>query len=508
MTCGGRSRCRRSGALPQMPDQPPSASPCRDFRRQRHTFDEVRTQGRARAWPQRSRETHERQGLDEGQRDARSGRASHGRRFATRMDVGRRDVAAHVSPQSGRMGDARLRRDVRRCERRVRRGIAGLDGGLRPSGPAAYAGGFRSRRAKGDDARATVVRRLVGADRERPREPVVAAAAAGRDRSRRQRAAELRNPVQRRRRRLCVRAALEGDRRQAVCGHGRADHERMGGDAEAPGRRFERRPRGRPVRLRVRECRRDHARLSGLGGRGFRRVPADDAHRVLPDQHRFPASSQQHRDHALLGELGPVQYRVDSRDRRAVRRPRAVRRGDRLFPRGARQRRDTAGGVLPASGPSRPVAGEWPRSGAQHARHRAGRRDLRDGVEPGRRSVRVRQQPFSCRRRIRRESEPAPIARRPVLRRALRDLLERERHANAVRDRRPGRGPAVLGARVQPLRESQGARGAVVEALRARRTARGWRRQLRAEQRRLRPARLRHADVYAIRPALRPLRAG
>jgi len=81
--------------------------------------------------------------------------------------------------------------------------------------------------------------------------------------------------------------------------------------------------------------------------------------------------------------------------------------------------------------------GQWPGPGTQHAGHRTARRHLRDGLESGRRPVRLRRQPLPARRRIR-----CPI--QPRQRGAVRRLRQQRRHAVRHFGERPRRCAADL----------------------------------------------------------------
>ncbi|XHO07023.1 hypothetical protein ACEQUB_p00269 (plasmid) [Ralstonia syzygii] len=405
----------------------------------------------------------------------------------------------HEQHRHPRLWDRHHKRyDKRHIDRYVGQYRDGAE--LHAPGPAAHRDGLRPHARQSGRPGRTLDRRLECADRQWPHQPVAQPESAGGHlpRRRRRARAELRDPLQRHRGGLRLRAALEGLGRHGLRGQGRAVPGRLVVDADADRRRHQRGAGGRHLWLRIRQRGRDHAQLRRMDSLGPGGVPEDDAQRLLPDQPRLPEPPQQHRGHALLGQLGPVQPGVGACHRRAVRRRRPVQRGHHVLQERRGQRLHRTGGLLRASGLPGPMAGDRPRPGPQHAGHRAGRRHLRDGMEPGHRPVRVRQQPLPGRRRIRGQGQPDRV-RQHVLHRALRHVPERGRGADGVLHGRAGHRAPVLGAGRQPLHQPQGAGRALLETVRGADPARGRRRQLRPQQRRLRPARLRHAHLHARR---------
>lgn len=186
---------------------------------------------------------------------------------------------------------------------------------------------------------------------------------------------------------------------------------------------------------------------------------------------------------------GPVLRSLDAGHRRALRPPGHLRRGDQLLQGRPGQRRGPAGGLLRASRLPGAMAGKRTRPGPLHARHRPCGRLVRDGVEPGRRHLRLREQPLPGGRRVRGEDQSSRWRRR-LLHDAL--LHQRRQARQAVRavDGSPRPSARHLGKRAQPLCQSPGHRDPLHRLASHPDASRRRRRQRRRTG-------LRHADLHA-----------
>ena len=256
---------------------------------------------------------------------------------------------------------------------------------------------------------------------------------------------------------------------------------------------------GRPLRLPDGERRRDHADLH-LGGVRLRRVKTMMTTVFYAMNHDFLVRHNgacishywANWDLCNMDSMLAIGVLTDDRAN-------GTRRSATSRPAPATARSATRSSSSPAT--ARAVAGERARPGPQHPRHRPDGRAVRDGLEAGRRSLRLRQQSLP-----RGGASTSPV--QPRQRCPLRDihLGQRQRdHAGIadddLRDRAGSDRPSWELVYNHYVNGRQGRGRSQQRGLRGARRPRGRRRRLRPEQRRLRSARLRHADPH---PASHP----
>ena len=210
--------------------------------------------------------------------------------------------------------------------------------------------------------------------------------------------------------------------------------------------------------------------------------PGEPRLSLAPSRH----SRNKWRQHALPAQLGHGQHGLDGRHRHPLRQPRRLPAGGGLFQIRLRQRPRGARGVVYPPRRHGADRGERARPAAQSGRLVCDGAALPDGLEPGRRPLRLRQQPRAARLRIQREIQPrqrrvlglppqhryrSPTPRRsrasgrrrgqlPRLGADLQPLCERQRHRRAVEQDRDEPGPA----RVVPRARQHSLRGRIPSA--------------------------------------------